>query len=323
MEHRIFAEPRLITIPISHLNPIAHGVRKTNGISIDALAASIAAEGLLQNLTVVPDPEAPLAGAEEFQSYQVIAGSRRLRALRKLVADKVLPNDYEVPCRVIEETQALSASLAENAIREPMHPADEFAAFQFMVDAGKSIEDIAARFGVTPLVVQRRLKLANVSPKLFELFRTDQMKLDQMMALALSDDHKAQENAWFKAAADWQRSAHNLREALTKSELSTDSELARFVGVSEYVRAGGGVRRDLFSDKDSGYILDVKIAAVARRDQARSGRRQRAQGRLVMGRGDSRWPGLRTTRAIQQAQPPASASPPTSSASASKSSRRT
>jgi hypothetical protein len=88
MEHRIFAEPRLITIPISHLNPIAHGVRKTNGISIDALAASIAAEGLLQNLTVVADPEAPLAGAEEFQSYQVIAGSRRLRALRKLVADE-------------------------------------------------------------------------------------------------------------------------------------------------------------------------------------------------------------------------------------------
>jgi ParB family chromosome partitioning protein len=103
-----------------------------------------------------------------------------------------------------------------------MHAADEFTAFRDMIDAGKSIEDVAARFGVTPLVVQRRLKLANVSPKLFELFRTDQMKLDQMMALALSDDHKAQENAWFKAAADWQRSAHHLREALTKSELSTD-----------------------------------------------------------------------------------------------------
>ena len=253
-------EPRLIFVPISRLNPIAHGVRKTNGISIDALAASIAAEGLLQNLTVVPDPDAPLAGAEEFQSYQVIAGSRRLRALRKLVGDEVLPPDYEVPCRVIEESQALTASLAENAIREPMHAADEFIAFQSMIDAGKSIEHIAARFGVTPLVVQRRLKLANVSPKLFELFRTDQMDMDQMMALAISDDHAAQEAVWFKAEQPWQRSADRLRKALTATEIdASEDPLAKFVGVQAYERAGGVVHRDLFSDNNAGYIVDGRL----------------------------------------------------------------
>jgi ParB family chromosome partitioning protein len=253
-------EPRLIFVPISRLNPIAHGVRKTNGISIDALAASIAAEGLLQNLTVVPDPDAPLAGAEELQSYQVIAGSRRLRALRKLVGDEVLPPDYEVPCRVIEESQALTASLAENAIREPMHPADEFVAFQSMIDAGKSIEHIAARFGVTPLVVQRRLKLANVSLKLFELFRTDQMDMDQMMALAIIDDHAAQEAVWFKAEQPWQRSADRLRKALTATEIdASEDPLAKFVGVQAYERAGGVVHRDLFSDNNAGYIVDGRL----------------------------------------------------------------
>lgn len=253
-------EPRLIFVPISRLNPIAHGVRKTNGISIDALAASIAAEGLLQNLTVVPDPDAPLAGAEELQSYQVIAGSRRLRALYKLVSDGVLQTDYEVPCRVIEEAQALTASMAENSIREAMHPADEFVAFQSMIDAGKSIEDIAARFGVTPIVVQRRLKLANVSPKLFELFRTDQMDMDQMMALAISDDHAAQETVWFKAEQPWQRSADRLRKALTATEIdASEDPLAKFVGVQAYERAGGVVHRDLFSDSNAGYIVDGRL----------------------------------------------------------------
>lgn len=255
-------QPRLINVPISRLNPIAHGVRKTNGVDIATLAASIAAEGLLQNLTVVADPDSPLAGADEFQNYQVIAGSRRLRALRHLVETKQLPADYEVPCRVIEEGQALSASLAENAIRENMHPADEFTAFRDMIEAGKSIEDIAARFGVTPLVVQRRLRLANVAPKLFELFRTDLIKLDQMMALALTDDHTLQLKAWGsdKSMSPWQRSAEQLRKTLTRKEIDLEADpVAKFVGRQEYERAGGVVHSDLFSDTGGGYVTDLAL----------------------------------------------------------------
>lgn len=254
-------EPRLIMVPIARLNPIAHGVRRTNGISVDSLAASIAAEGLLQNLTVIVDPDAPLAGAQEFQNYQVIAGSRRLRALRKLVADKVLQEDYEVPCRLIDGTQALTASLAENAIREPMHPADEFIAFRDMIEQGKSIDDVSARFGVTPLVVQRRLKLANVSPKLFELFRKDEMSLQQIMALAIVDDHGAQEKAWKSARrGDHSPPAEELRAILTKKEVDASRDpVARFVGTREYEGAGGQVHHDLFDDKGAGYFTDAAL----------------------------------------------------------------
>ena len=41
--------------------------------------------------------------------------------------------------------------------REAMHPADQFEAFAALVAEGRPIEDIAADFSVTPLVVQRRL----------------------------------------------------------------------------------------------------------------------------------------------------------------------
>lgn len=253
-------ESRLINVPLSRLNPIPHGVRKTNGVSIENLAASIAAEGLLQNLNVIPDPDSTLAGAEEFQSYQVIAGSRRLKALRHLVDVNVLPADYEVPCRVIAPAQALSASLAENAIREAMHPGDEFVAFRDMIDAGLSIEDVAQRFGVTPLVVQRRLKLANVSPKLFELFLQGELSLDQMMALAIVDDHKQQEKAWFKVEHDWQRRPHELRTRLTQKEISLQRDpIARFVGRTAYVEAGGVVHDDLFSNDGEGYVSDADL----------------------------------------------------------------
>ncbi|WP_147394117.1 hypothetical protein [Paraburkholderia sp. BL23I1N1] len=56
---------------------------------------------------------------------------------------------------------------------------------RMLAGEGKSIEYIAALFRISPLVVRRRLKLANVSPKLLELFRNDEMKIEQVTALAL------------------------------------------------------------------------------------------------------------------------------------------
>jgi ParB family transcriptional regulator, chromosome partitioning protein len=53
-----------------------------------------------------------------------------------------------------------------------MHPADHFEAFADLVAEGRPIEAIAADFGLTPLVVQRRLKPANVSPHLLADYRT-------------------------------------------------------------------------------------------------------------------------------------------------------
>jgi ParB family chromosome partitioning protein len=253
-------EQTIIFVPLSNLNPVANGVRKTNGMSIDELAASIRAEGLIQNLTVYKDPEAPLSGAEEFERYIVTAGSRRLKALRKLAHDKFISEDHPIPCRVVAQSQALTVSTAENVIRAAMHPADEFVAFREMIDQGQSVDDIAVRFGVDRKAVEKRLKLANVSPKIFELFRTtSEITLEQMMALALSDDHKAQEQAWFKARGDWQREPQQLRAALTKKEIGFAIDpIARFVGRKAYEEAGGSVHDDLFNE-NGGYATDATL----------------------------------------------------------------
>jgi len=82
-----------------------------------------------------------------------------------------------------------------------MHPADQFDAFRSLVDEGMGVEEIAARFGVTATTVRQRFKLANVAPRLFELYRADEINLDQLMALAVTDDHAAQERVWVHARA--------------------------------------------------------------------------------------------------------------------------
>ncbi|MFX6214044.1 DNA-binding protein, partial [Acinetobacter baumannii] len=80
------------------------------------------------------------------------------------------------------DVSAEEDSLAENSQREPLHPLDQFLAFQTLREQGQGDEAIAARFFVTPAVVRQRLKLAAVSEKLLALYAEDELTLDQLMA---------------------------------------------------------------------------------------------------------------------------------------------
>src|SRR3546814_13543871 len=69
---------------------------------------------------------------------------------------------------------------------------------------------------------------------------SDVCSSDLLMALAITDDHKAQEAAFYEAP-QWQRSAESLRDHLTCEEIDASSdEVARFVGVEACEAAGGG-----------------------------------------------------------------------------------
>jgi ParB family chromosome partitioning protein len=137
-------------IPLSKLIPSAANVRKTGATAgIAELAASIKAHGLLQNLQVQP---------AEGGKFEVVAGRRRLAALKRLARNKDVEKLVEIPCQIIEEGDAAEISLAENVMRLPMHPADQFDAFRALAETGKGPEEIAARFGCSPATVRQRLK---------------------------------------------------------------------------------------------------------------------------------------------------------------------
>ncbi len=262
----------LILVSLARLvsRPTGRNVRKTPRMSIPELAASIQRVGLLQNLIVT--------ATTDGERYEVVAGGRRLAALKLLAKKRRISKEWDVPCLLVADGTARTASLTENVQREAMHPADQFEAFAALVAEGRSIEDIAADFSVTPLVVQRRLKLANVSPRLLADYRAEAVSLDQLMALAITDDHAAQESAFYDAPT-WQRSPHNLRDRLTEREIDAYRHpLVRFVGLDTYEREGGGIRRDLFAEGDKGvYLTDAallerlaqdKLAGIAAEVQA-------------------------------------------------------
>lgn len=255
----------LILVPLSRLvsRPTGRNVRKTPRMSIPELAGSIQRVGLLQNLIVT--------ATADGERYEVVAGGRRLAALKLLAKKHPISKEWEVPCLLVADGTARTASLTENVQREAMHPADQFEAFAALVAEGRPIEDIAADFSVTPLVVQRRLKLANVSPRLLADYRAKAVSLDQLMALAITDDHTAQEAAFYDAPT-WQRSPHNLRDRLTEREIDAHRHpLVRFVGLDAYEAAGGGTRRDLFAEADSGvYLTDATLLERLAQDKLAS-----------------------------------------------------
>jgi ParB family chromosome partitioning protein len=82
---------------------------------------------------------------------------------------------------------------------------------------------VAARFGVSPLFVRQRLKLANVAPRFIKAYRAEEIRLDQLEALAITDDRQAQEKVWDSLRHDWERSPHNLRSLLTEKHVSVSA----------------------------------------------------------------------------------------------------
>jgi hypothetical protein len=146
------------------------------------------------------------------------------------------------------------------------------------------VEDVAARFGVAVTHVQRRLKLARVSPRLRKLYVAGELSLEQLMAFTVSDDHAAQERVW-KDLPQWSRDADDIRAGLTREALRFDNSLVRFVGVEAYTAAGGGILRDLFDRGNEGYLTDrVLLLRLAgeRLDAAVAGNGSRGRSSGIM-----------------------------------------
>ena len=246
------------------------------GVSVEDLAEDIARRGLLQSLNV--RPELDDEGAETCR-FTVTAGGRRLAALKLLVKQKRLAKNAPVPCIVKVDGIEEEDSLAENTMREALHPLDQFRAFERLLGQGLAIEEIAARFFVSAQVVRQRLKLAAASPKLLDLYVAGEMTLEQLMAFTVTEDHARQEQVWESLSRAFNKEPHTIRRMLTEGAVKTSDRRAVFVGVEAYELAGGTVLRDLFSSDTGGWLQTTALLdRLAREKLAQEAERIRDEG---------------------------------------------
>jgi ParB family chromosome partitioning protein len=255
---KIDAAKTLIVVPLNKLKKSPNNVRKVpqTKADIQALAASIAAIGMLQYPIVEPEIG---ANGKPTGHYLVNAGEGRRLAQLLRAKRKQIKRDEPIRCILDTEHSATEISLAENAIRANMHPADQYEAFaKLHNEEGLPAEDIAARFGVTPTVVKQRLKLGAVSPTLITLYRQGEMSLDTLTAFTITDDHERQERVW-DALPSFQRSRERILQALSEGQIPSDDRRARFIGTEAYEAAGGTIIRDLFDDEGGGFFADAAL----------------------------------------------------------------
>lgn len=248
------------TVPLRNLRPDPKNVRRYQSeAGLEELIALIVANGLLQNPVVRP--------AAKAGQYYVTAGARRLRALNEIAKRKlaigphqiVVTRDFAVPVFALSaEHRPTEVSLAENIGRLNMSVPDQVEGFRRLVEEdGMSPEQVGDHFGVSPMTVRRRVKLAKVSPVIMEAFNAGEIDLQGLEAFALSDDHAAQESVW-NSLPSFNRSPHTIRSHLASNKMAVTHPVARFVGIEAYKEAGGAITRDLFADDDDDVYLDDK-----------------------------------------------------------------
>jgi ParB family chromosome partitioning protein len=156
-----------ISVSLSKLIPSKRNPRrvKPQREAHRQMVASIRAHGLLAPLVVRADDG-------NAGNFKVIAGNRRLAALREAYKDSAKPPKVLCVLRSVDDDTADALALAENFVREAMHPMDEAIAFANLArEEAKGVEAIAAEFGISQPYVRQRMKLATLAEPIKASYR--------------------------------------------------------------------------------------------------------------------------------------------------------
>ena len=168
-------------LPVSDLQPGKYQPRtRMDEASLNELASSIAAQGLVQPIIVRP------LGAGAATPYEIIAGERRWRASQ-------MAGLKEVPVHVhhIADEAALAMALIENIQREDLNPLEEAQGLRRLIDEFQLTHQEAAeavgrsRSAATNLL--RLLELASPVQDLLMQSRLDMGHARALLALAGSE----------------------------------------------------------------------------------------------------------------------------------------
>ena len=166
-------------ISINNLRHHPQNPRKNIG-DVSELAESLKAKGILQNLTVVPCPDA-------IGEYWVIIGNRRLEAAKQAGLK-------ELPCLIadMDEKEQFSTMLVENIQRADLTIPEQAEGFQLMLDMGDSIEEISKKTGFSESTVRRRVELTSFNKKSFEKACENGATLEQFSKISKIKSKKKQ-----------------------------------------------------------------------------------------------------------------------------------
>ncbi|MDE2184649.1 MAG: ParB/RepB/Spo0J family partition protein [Alphaproteobacteria bacterium] len=211
---------------------------------VSDILPSILTKGVLQPLIVRP----------EDGKFGVVAGRRRwfsLKAKREKLGEVDAP-----PCAIMEDgddAEAIEASLLENVARRDPDPMREYETFVRLIKEGRTVDGIAATFGLTKTQVNQRLALGNLLPKIRDAYRAEEIDDETVRHLTMASP--TQQRKWLRLFNDPHQYAprgHQLKQWLFGGQqIATSHALFK---LTDYT---GQIVEDLFGE-DS-YFTDADL----------------------------------------------------------------
>ena len=159
-------------LPVSNLQPGKYQPRtRMDTASLEELAASIRAQGLMQPILVRP------LGSDD--RYEIVAGERRWRAAQ-------MAGMTEVPAliREIPDESALAMALIENIQRENLNPLEEAQGLQRLIDEfSMTHQEAADAVGRSRPAASNLLRLLQLVPPVQELLMRGDIDMGHARAL--------------------------------------------------------------------------------------------------------------------------------------------
>ena len=177
------AEDALARLPIGQLQRGKYQPRtKMDQESLEELAASIRAQGLIQPILV-----RPVGGGR----HEIIAGERRWRA-----AGMAGLSEVPVVIRDVPDQAALAMALIENIQREDLNPLEEAQGMQRLIDEFHlTHQNLAESVGRSRAAVSNALRLLNLSATVQRLLMDNKLDMGHARALLALDSKRQQEVA--------------------------------------------------------------------------------------------------------------------------------
>ena len=249
-------------IPLDKLDVSACNMRNAKRApDVSDILPSVRARGILQPLLVRPNGE--------DERFEIVAGRRRYFAAKAVAEER--GSTEPLPCAVMEpgdDAGALEASLIENAAQLDPDEMSQYETFVRLTKQGKSVADIAETFGITEVMVKRRLALGNLLPRIRTAYRKDEIDAETVRHLTMAS--AAQQKDWLALFVDPEQYAprgYQLKQWLFGGQ-SIPTSVALFP-IEDYP---GQIVADLFGE--DAYFADADLfwqkqneAIAAKRDE--------------------------------------------------------
>lgn len=176
---------KIVELKVIEVEPNKKQARKEfNYKKLEELAESIKTFGVLQ----------PIIVAKKDGYYEIIAGERRWRA-SKLAGIKTIP----AIIREDEDEENTHISIIENVQRENLNAIEKAQGYKDVIEKYElSVEDFAKKIGKTKNAITDVLEILNLSDKVLELARKENLsEAGCKMLLEIEDEDKQYEMALY------------------------------------------------------------------------------------------------------------------------------